>query len=351
MPNEELIGALDQLRDTYNQRQKATNGLVTALKGTTSSLNKATRALNDYAGQNNTPGSNGLTQSRQAFSDLRLKEEAIEPLMPELRRELKNQQTINTALRDASAALRADTVDVVKLGHAYEVLQSIKNPSAELAGLLPALGEELEQGQRALGETFGLALRHALADQGVELHGRPPRFEIGRFELVANFVNRSALLYYGKELVVKRVPLSVEAAIKAYQREAKAIMGRNEDGARWIEQLYTAWENVRRKRGTTGEPRANIVECYMELIALRQPKAYRVAPNKGSYADYTRAQFAYDFAELAGQQRAQYKGLRAFGLPATKSHTDNPERSIWIVDGDGPYDGRYIGDVKFDKDE
>jgi hypothetical protein len=36
---------------------------------------------------------------------------------------------------------------------------------------------------------------------------------------------------------------------------------------------------------------------------------------------------------------------------ATKSQTDNVERSIWIVDGDSPHAGNYIADVKFDKDE
>ena len=75
--------------------------------------------------------------------------------------------------------------------------------------------------QRALGDTFGLALRHALAAQGIELGGRPPRFEIGRFELVANFVSRTATLSYGKELVLKRVPLSVEAAIKAWAADPR----------------------------------------------------------------------------------------------------------------------------------
>jgi hypothetical protein len=32
---------------------------------------------------------------------------------------------------------------------------------------------------------------------------------------------------------------------------------------------------------------------------------------------------------------------------ATKSQTDNPERSFWIVEGDTPHAGRYIGDVEF----
>ena len=35
---------------------------------------------------------------------------------------------------------------------------------------------------------------------------------------------------------------------------------------------------------------------------------------------------------------------------AVKSQTDNPAKSMWIVEGDSPYDGRYIADVEFTKD-
>ena len=150
------------------------------------------------------------------------------------------------ALKDAAAALRGDSVDVIKLGHAYVVLQSAKIQDAALTALLPDVGQELEQAQYALGDTFGQALRAALAEQGIAIGGRPPRFEVGRFEIAANFVSRGASISYGKDVVVKRAPLSVEAVLKAYPREAKAIMGRNEDGARWVEQFYQAWENARR---------------------------------------------------------------------------------------------------------
>jgi hypothetical protein len=349
MPTEALLVALDRLREQYVQRQRATNSLQTALKGATNALNKAGRALRDYPEQ----GANGpsaLGRSREAFGALRLREEAVEPLMPELRRELKSLGALTTALKDTLAALRAESVDVVKLGHAYAALRASKTQDPSLTALLPQLEEELEQAQYALGDTFGLALRHALAEQGIALGGRPPRFEIGRFELAADFVSRSASLSYGKNLVLRRVPLSVEAAIRAYQRELRAIEGRGEDGARWIEQLHTAWETVRRRRASS-EPRANIVECYYELVMLRQPKGFRSAPSKHVFVDYSRAQFAYDFFEFTARRPALHKGLRAFGLVATKSQVDNVERSIWIVEGDEPHDGRFIADVKFDRDE
>ncbi|NTU80375.1 MAG: hypothetical protein HGA45_13530 [Chloroflexales bacterium] len=349
MPDVALIEALDRLREGYTQRQKLSANLAAALKGTTSALGKASRTMRDYI-ERGQGAADAAPRALEALAASRLRDEAIDPLQPALRREVKLLTEQATALKDAANALRGEAVDVVKLGHALTALEASKLKDPAVAALLPRLADELDQGQQALGATFGLALRHALAERGITLEGRPPRFEIGPFELAADFVSRAATLSYGKNLVARRVPLSVEAVLKAYDREAKAITGRSENGAEWIRQLYAAWEIVRARRGG-GDPRANIVECYYELVLLRQPRAFRFSPSKHSFVDYSRAQFAYDFYEFTGRNKAIYQGLRAFGTSATKSQTDNPERSIWIVNGDSPHAGNYISDVKFDKDE
>lgn len=346
MPSDSLISSLENLRDQYSQRQKVANNLLAALKGTTGALGKTGRALKEYADQNGADGPAALGQVQQTFSSLRIKEEAVDPLLPDLRREVKALAHLAGSLKDALAALRGESVDVVKLGRAYQALQGAKIQDAALGALLPDLDQELQLAQRALGDTFGLALRHALAEQGVEVFGRPPRFEIGRFEIVANFVSRGASISYGKEIITKRVPLSVEAVIKAYQRDVKAVQGRNEDGERWIAQFYTAWENARRRRGTS-DSRANIVDCFFELVLLRQPRAFRSAPGKNSLVDYSRAQFAYDFFEFTNQQRRSYNGMFVAAHSATKSQVENPEKSFWIVEGETPHAGRYIADVEF----
>src|SRR5205823_14977679 len=123
MSNDALIGALEHLRETYSQRQKATTGLLTALKGTTSALGKANRSLREYADQDTRLQPAGLAQAQQTLTATRLKEEVVDPLVPDLRREAKALTSLVTALRDALTALRGEIVDVVKLGHAYQALQ------------------------------------------------------------------------------------------------------------------------------------------------------------------------------------------------------------------------------------
>src|SRR5262245_32809306 len=133
MPNDSLLAALDRARETYSQRQKTAASLLAALKGTTGALGKTNRALREYAEQNQAAQGNGLAQAQQAFGTLRLREEAIDPLLPDLRREVKALTDLNTALKDALAALRSESVDVIKLGRSHSALQNAKVQDAHLA--------------------------------------------------------------------------------------------------------------------------------------------------------------------------------------------------------------------------
>src|SRR3954453_20690255 len=152
MPTDALIAALEDLRDTYSQRQRATNSLLAALRGVTGSLGKAGRTLSEYAGQSPGLDRARLSRAQEAFDALRLKDDAIDPLLPDLRREVKAITGVLAALRQALTALRGDVVDVVRLGHAYNALHAAKVPDDAITALLPSIAEELEQAQRALGE-------------------------------------------------------------------------------------------------------------------------------------------------------------------------------------------------------
>lgn len=303
--------------------------------------NKIQKAFKEYDARVN------LQPIQDAFAGQRLKEEAIDPLLPDLRRELKLVTAIGGALRDSAAALSTEPVDIVKLDKAVSVLRSANRD--DMSAVLPELDEELELAQKALGDEFGQKLRDALAQHGISIGGRTPKFEIGRFELEANFAKRFSILRYGKDVVVPRMGITVEAAIKAYQAAAKAIMGRNLDGKAWIAQFYAAYHMARRKRDVDNT-RVNLVECYVEFVLLNQGRNFFAEPGKRTFKDYSRAEFIYDFYEFAHQQRLLHNGEAVKAHSATKSQTDNPAKSMWIVEGDTPYDGRYIADIEFVKE-
>lgn len=344
MPREVLISQVDTLRDTYSGRQKAVAVLQAALKAVVNALSKAQRALRDFESQN---VGVEVGEAQKAFAGSRLRDDAIDPLVPALRRETKNLTAITGALKDTSAALRSEPVDVVRLDKALTLLQN--SGSADVAGLLPELREELDLSSRGLADEFGQKLRDALAKQGLAIGGRAPRFELGRFELQANFSKRIAVLRYGKDIVVPRMPVTVDGAIEAYNGAAKLITGRNIDGTAWMAQFYDAFRNAQRKRDTQSA-RVNIVECYVELVLLRQGRTFSSEPSKRTFTDYTRAQFAYDFYEFAERQHLVHNGHVVKAHVATKSQTDRPTSSMWIVEGDSPYDGRYFADVEFVKE-
>ena len=227
MPNEPLLLQLTQLTDSYSLRQKRANTVQATFKLTSDALTKTIKALRDYAEHDTTVD---VQSAQEAFARVRVKEEAIDPLAVDLRREIKSLATLVAALKESATALRAEPVDVVRLDKALAAIQASKEPA--VADIIPELQSEFDLAQRALGDEFGQKLRTALAALGVAIGGRPPKFEIGRFELDANFARRFSVLRYGKDIVAPHVPITVDGTIKAYQAAFKAIQGRNVDGAR-----------------------------------------------------------------------------------------------------------------------
>ena len=337
MPNETLITQLDELRDSYVQQQKAITAVQAAFKANTDAQNKTLKALKDYN------AAVDISAAQDAFAQSRLKEEVIDPLVPDLRRELKTVTTVIGALKDASVALRGEPVDVIKLDKGVSLLRASNQQN--LGDLLPELSTELELAQLALSDEFGQKLRDALAQEGIIMTRSGSKFVIGRFEPEANFSKRFIILRYGKDVVVPRVSITVDAALKAYQNASKLIIGRSQDGKSWIARFYEAYQ----KQG--GDiSRINIVDCYVEFVVLNQGRNFFSEPSKRTFKDYSRAEFIYDFYEFVDRQRLAHNGLVVKAHSAMKSQTDNPTKSMWVVEGDSPYDGRYIADVEWEKE-
>ena len=336
---QDLIAHLDMLRNGYNQQLKNVNGAAAALKNMTGAVSKLARVLEEYTPIALAPES--VEEVQRSLETANFKEHAADLLMPDLRQQTKFLTGVVTALKDASTALNSDPVDVVRLDRAVNVLQS--------AGLEPevmeALSQELQEAEARLGNIWGVALHNRLAEMGIEMGGQAPRFEAGRFEIVANFVARKASIYYGKMEVTKNVSIGIETVVKAYQGAVRSVAERNENGQVWIEQFHAAYENARRLSEKSSS-RVNIVDCYFQMVLMRQNRAFNLEPGKRTMTDYSRAQFIYDFVEF---MTLSHQGQRVHIHTATKSQTDSPGKSMWMVDGKSPHDGRYVADIEFTK--
>jgi len=159
MPNETLINQINAQYEQYTQQHKAAVALQTSFKAVLTNQNKTQKALAEYRAQNT---GTDVSSAQDAFASLRLKEETIDPLLPDLRRELKSLAVLTGALKDTAAALRSEPVDVVRLDKAITVLQTASQQ--DVLDMLPELNGELALAQRILGDEFGQKLRTALAD-------------------------------------------------------------------------------------------------------------------------------------------------------------------------------------------
>jgi hypothetical protein len=283
--------------------------------------------------------------AQAAFGRVRVKEEGIDPLAADLRREIKSLATLIAALKESATALRAEPVDVVRLDKALAAIQASKEPG--VAEVVPELQGELDLAQRALGDEFGQKLRAALQALGVAIGGRPPKFEIGRFELDANFAKRAcrAALRQGHRGAPR---------VDHGGRHGQGVSGRGQGdpgaqrGRRGVDgAAVRRLPDVRRKREISGS-RVNIVDVYMELVILRQGRLCR----RAEQAHLQRLQprpVHLRFLRVHQPPAADAPGAGRQGARATKSQTDSPAKSMWIVEGDSPYDGRYFSDIEFVK--
>jgi len=345
MPREDLLLDLQALLAAYQDQRRATDALIARLRRVNEPLSRVRGALNDYAAQPiSTLNPEQVAGAQQALDAIRFKETVSDALLTDLRRESKLLANVIGALRDALATLSSEAADIIRLDRAVQTLRAARLPDERLDAVLPALNDALDEVQAQLSYEFGAALRDRLAELGLTLGGRPPQFQVGRFEITVSFLNRSAAIHYGKIQVASGIRLSLDLLIKAYQDAARSVEGRDEDGQRWIDQLYAAWQIARRK-SEKAAARVPIIDCYYELVLLRQSRSFNSSPSKRSFSDYTRAQFVHDLDRFAGQ--FNHQGQRVSLHTATKSQAENANRSLWVITGAGPHDGQYVADVEF----
>jgi hypothetical protein len=263
------------------------------------------------------------------------------------------------SLRAALAALKAaerlageEKLDALAMQKANTKLQ------AALAGLDDAgfraaadtFSAETHKALDALAFEFASDLRDVFEARGLHVEGRPPTLVVGKLVLQIDIGVRKAQWFYGKEALTRPIPLSINAILKAHDRQHKQIIARTlDDPQAFLRELYSAWESALAKRNKSPQgKRINIVEIFSEVTLNRQSSRFWNSPSRKTFKDYERAHFVRDLVLLQQHSRQLTANGNEYQLrlgTATKSQADNAMRSVWLPTS--ALDGNYYSDLTF----
>lgn len=151
-------------------------------------------------------------------------------------------------------------------------------------------------------------------------------------------------LKYGLEtLNAKQIALEPARVVSAHAAVLKSLTGRKTDLDELLRLFFESYRRVLFAEGCQVGDRANIIDCYRELVWLKQSGSFKRRPSRDSFSDYPRDYFAFDVLQLRRNNVLTHKNHRLQFGTATIDATGNDLRSIWIPEGAG--EGRYIMDI------
>lgn len=254
------------------------------------------------------------------------------------------------ALKRAVALASDETLDAIAM---HKHLARLKEAAARLddptlAAAVAAFAQQTEHGLDSLAFEFARDLKHVFEQRGQAVEGRPPTLVVDSLALHIDMGARKAQWFYGKEALTSPIALSINAIVKAYDQQTKALMQRNVDVPAFVAELYKAWQDQlgKRQKAPAGK-RINIVEVYSQVTLNRQSPRFWNSPARSNFKDYERAHFVRDLVLAQAAPTVEVDGktqhLR-LGV-ATKSQADNPMRSIWLPQS--ALDGEFYADLTF----
>lgn len=262
------------------------------------------------------------------------------------------------ALRNATAALKQaiklaadEQADALPMQKALVKLQEAAELVADdaLRAATTTFQAETERALDALAFEFARDLKGAFAARGLEVTGRPPSLAVSDLVLNIDMAARKAGWFYGKEVLTRPIPLSLNAIMKAFEGEKRAILERELDTGAFLQELYKTWAEVlegRNRRPQGG--RVNLIETYSKLVLNRQSGRFWNAPSRSTFRDYPRPLFVRDLVLVQSAPTLSVDGerRRLFLGVATKAQAESVSRSLWLPQG--PFDGSYYADLAFE---
>jgi hypothetical protein len=274
----------------------------------------------------------GLTEvRRQLTSEVKARQAVLKPLDGALRA-LKDPHKNAVALNEATLALETPPAELAVPGEFGKLVRQVRE-------LADANLSELEF-------TFARDLREAFAEQGVKLDGPPTELIADLFLIKPDLRKKQVQITFSRQPVTKgAVKLDVERVVAAYQRARKEICERKVNYDVLLGELFEAYTRTLTLSGKPLGARAGLVDCYRELVLVRQPLGFRKTPSKASFVDYPKTQFAYDMLQLRRQHSLVHEGHRLNLGTATIDVGADTTKAMFLATGAN--EGAFIKDLYF----
>ena len=268
---------------------------------------------------------------RSLGNEVKLRQAVIKPLERAVRA-LKDPHKYAVALHEAGLAL-AKPPEELEMPRGYNTL----------IGRVRAMAEEK---LAELEFSFARDLREAFKERGKTLDGSPAELIVDLFVIKPDLRQKQVQMTFSRHPVTKKaIKLDAEQVVTAYERARREICERNVDLEGLLAELFEAYRRTLRLAEKQMGSRMGIVDCYRELILVRQPLSFRRTPSKLSFVDYPKSHFAFDMLELRRRHKLVHEGYRLnFGVATIDVGSDST-RAIFLATG--ATEGQFIKDIYF----
>ena len=275
--------------------------------------------------------------------------EALGEVRRQLNEEIKVRRDRVKPIETALRALKDPHRNAVAL---FEATLALEQPAPGLK--LPASYGESVNSLRALADanlaelefTFARDLRAAFKEVGVKLEGTPAELVAELFIIKPDVRRKSIDITFSRQPAVnKKIKLDVDATLAAFTRARREICERKTDYDELLKEIYEAYARTLKLAGKQPGARLSIVDCYRELVLVRQPLGFRKTPSKLSFVDYPKTHFAFDMLELRRRNKLTYDGQRLNLGTATIDVGSDSTRAMFLLTG--ATEGQFIKDLYF----
>lgn len=295
------------------------------------------------------------TQAKATLTETENEELAasLDGMRRELNEEIKRRRNRVKPMEAATRALKNPHRNAVAL---YEAVVALEQPADDLSlppGYDKMIGRLRGLADKHLAElefTFARDLRARFREANVKLEGTPTELVAGLFIIKPDVRRKTIEMTFSRQSVTsKKIKLDVEQVFAAYTRAYRDICERKIDYDALLREIYEAYARASKLADKPTGARMGIVDCYRELVLVRQPLSFRRTPSKLSFVDYPKAHFAYDMLELRRRHKLTYDGHRLNLGTATIDVGSDSTRAMFLATG--ALEGQFVKDLYFTQEK